>query len=155
MMNDSKKILLEEKRIENMNNRVEATQTINPITGLEYLNFDYPKVGKFEDPIQAHLRAMEERNPSTSEHKQGLLKTLIDRLSFINRGLQYKKSDEIEIFKVGRKDKKEIYIYDLMPHNLEILSDHIFKEYKDTSHENLNYILKLPYKDFPYKDLLQ
>ena len=31
---DSKKILLEEKRIENMNNRVEATQTINPITGL-------------------------------------------------------------------------------------------------------------------------
>ena len=145
MMNDTKKVLLEEKRTKNMNTRVEATQTINPVTGLEYLNFDYPQCGRFEDPIQAHLRVMEEKNPSTNEHKQRLLKTLIDRLSFIDRTLQYRKGD-IALFKIGKKDNKEFYVLD-SKNTLYLLLKEYPLRYEFYS---LNDIIKKQYKGLSY-----
>jgi len=97
-LKDNLREYLKEKRIENMNERIEAIQTINPLTSEPYLESNYPKVRKLEDPIQSNLRAMENRNPSTNEHRQGLLKTLTDRLSLTNRALQYLRG-ELEIFK--------------------------------------------------------
>lgn len=105
MINDLKKQIIKERRIESMNRRIEASQTINPVTGQQYLDFNYPKVRRLEDPIQAHLRAMEERNPSANEHKQGFLKDIGDRLSLIGRALEYR--ELFHIFKVDVKKEKK------------------------------------------------
>ena len=92
MTND---LIVKGKRIEEMNSRREATQTINPLTGKQYLAYEKPKSSRLEDPIQASLRAMEYRNPSLNKHKQGLLKNIADRLSLIDRSLRYKEVDYI------------------------------------------------------------
>ncbi|AJF62930.1 MAG: hypothetical protein QT11_C0001G0794 [archaeon GW2011_AR20] len=47
-----------ERRIKDMNSRIESTQVINPLTGQPYLDDKYPKVRRLEDPIQTHLRMM-------------------------------------------------------------------------------------------------
>jgi len=132
-----------ERRARNINNRKEATQTINPITGQLYLNFDYPKVGRLEDPIQAHLRAMEERNPSANEHRQVFLKTLIDRLSLIYRAFQYR-NGEIGIFKKGgleRYYKESIYpnLYNLIKNESKI--EKIIYALNEKKNYDKNYII--------------
>lgn len=99
-----------ERRIDNINNRIEATQTINPITGEPYLDYNSPKVKRLEDPIQAHFRMMEERNPSSNEHKQGFLKDIACRLSLVDRALQY--WTDFHIFKTNPRDNNKKPLYD-------------------------------------------
>ncbi len=91
-----------ESRIRRINSRFEATQTINPVTGQPYLEeyMNPTKVKRLEDPLQAHLRAMEERKPSANKHRRGLLENIAGRLSLIDRALQYKKG-LILIYKVS------------------------------------------------------
>ena len=88
---------------------------------------------------------MEEKNPSTNEHKQRLLKTLIDRLSFIDRTLQYRKGD-IALFKIGKKDNKEFYVLD-SKNTLYLLLKEYPLRYEFYS---LNDIIKKQYKDLSY-----
>ena len=103
----------------------------------------YPKVRKLEDPIQAHLRAMEDRNPSERNHKQGFLKNLADMLYFIDRALEYRK--EFHIFKISpiknEKDYRNLYFFNKLENIIikenkenfykEIMNDDILEKYKN------------------------
>ena|SRR3989344_4733023 len=102
-----------ERRNHYMNSRIEATQVINPITGQPYLDDKYSKVKRLEDPLQAHLRMMEERNPSEKNHEPRFLKSFTDRLHFIDRALQYRK--EFHIFKAipTKNEKDYVRLYPL------------------------------------------
>lgn len=102
----------QEKKIYSINSRREATQEINPITGKKvYISNDLlnngigtfygsnqsnykVKVGRFEDPIQAHLRVMEDLNPSSQLPETGLIKSIGDRFSLLNRALQYRNGSQ-------------------------------------------------------------
>ena len=119
MLNYPKKSA-KERRTDNINSRIEATQLINPITSKPYLDNKYPKFPKLrrlEDPIQAHLRTMEERNPSANEHKQGFFKSIGDRLSLIGRALQYR--EYFHIFKVTDRYNNKKPISLIKKDNLE------------------------------------
>ncbi len=134
-----------DKLQESMNNRLEATQTINPITSQQYLKYTYmaiPEMGVLEDPIQAHLKAMEVRDPSTNEHRQGLLKNLADRLYLIDRALQYRRG-ESGIFKTSQWKSKGLYgnIIDYMDYNKVnkkyYLDENIIKKYNFDDKDNI------------------
>ncbi len=136
-MENTLKSFWKERRINNMNSRIEATQMINPITARPYLEQKYPKLRKLEDPIQAHLRQMEETNPSLKNHEKTLLGKLADRLSLIVRSLRYR-NGEIEIFKVSPKYKfsnlksTNLYYFDDKIKNLEYISGKKIEDYKKT-----------------------
>lgn len=98
-----------ERRIDTINSRYEATQEINPITKQEYKTLT-SKASWFYDPLQAHLKAMEKRNPSENEHKQDVLKSFEDFVHYLARARMYD-TDQILISRVSQKgDMRKKYV---------------------------------------------
>ena len=67
--------------------RIEAMAT----NGNGYHDFSYPIIGRFSDPIQAHLGRMEEKNPSTNSHKQRFLQWVSGITALLDRAFEYRK----------------------------------------------------------------
>ena len=129
-----------QRRIDKMNSRIEATQEINPITGKPvYITSDFrdngsglfkgvseshydAEIGRFEDPIQAHLRVMEEINPSSYVPKSSLVRTIGDRLTLLDRAQKHRYGGKGHIFSKKYDDRKKKYdnkILNFIKPNLE------------------------------------
>ena len=88
-----------QRRKKRINLRPEATQDINPLNGQGYLEYSCPKLRRFEDPIQGHLRRMEEENPSENTNYRGFLREAGDRLTLMSRGQEYHEGN-MEIYRM-------------------------------------------------------
>lgn len=145
-----------EKREDALNKRKEATQLTNPTTGNPvYISndlrdngsgvfygpnqIDYTvNVERFEDPIQAHLRAMEEREPSLNEHKQGCFsKQLGDRLTLVDRALQYRNGTQ-HIWRERKGERQIKFKVNIL--ELKLFDSSGLEELNRTSKNKPNYI---------------
>ena len=131
------------------------TQSINPITGTPYytsnnlmgaLGYFYgpyqnnyeTKESIFEDPIQAHLRGMEERNPSLNKYRQSFLERLGNKALLLDRAVKYHTGNQ-HIWKEKGKYKNLSILNEIGPGWDRKEFDKRFKELKLKVYRGLDF----------------
>jgi len=133
-----------------MNEKTEIQQRIeNAVTnGVGYHDSSYANVGRFQDPIQAHLGRMEEKNPSSNKIGQRFLQWVSGITALLDRALQYH-STKLSIWKHSEyqplDNKKD---FSIIKNNLEekiinlidFSKEKNFHKYSTTGKDYLNLI---------------
>ncbi len=125
---------LKEKREADFNIlRGKPEQTINPITGQGYNTIGYGDSAKriscrkyLDDPLQAHLREMEMRNPSESIDNRSLVRKVGDWLHYVGRAIECQDLDND--FYISKAQEKRFKDHLKFKHTIIDITDFLDKK---------------------------